>query len=175
MDKTKIDSEEKKKKFSVFKILNTTVQTIIWIMITILLILLILATTSKKTDIFGYRLYVIMSGSMEPTIHVKQAIITKEIDNPQVGDAIAFGEGDFITVHRIIKEYTEGDSKLYQTKGDNNNTEDKELVKQSQIKGKVKWILPGVGETILFLQNHLVFLIIAIGVLLIILLIRRLI
>ena len=159
----------------VLNILAKVVEGIIWVFIVILLVLLVMSTVSKRTDVLGHRLYVIMSGSMEPTIMTKQAIITKQIDEPQVGDVIAFGENDFITVHRVIKVHSEGGKKLYQTKGDNNNAEDKELVKQEQIKGKVQFILPGVGETILFLQQHLILLVVAIGVIIMIILIRRLI
>ena len=159
----------------VWKVLNTITETIIWVLISILVCLLVLSTVSKKTDVLGYRLYVIMSGSMEPTIMTKQAVITKEIDEPQVNDVIAFGKDDFITVHRVIKEYTEGGNKLYQTKGDNNNTEDKELVSKDIVKGKVVAVLPFVGETILFLQSHLILLVIAIGVIIMIIVVRRLI
>lgn len=159
----------------VFKILRIITETIIWLCIAMLLFLIVMSTVSKKTDVLGRRLYVIMSGSMEPTIMTKQAIITEEVNDPQVGDVIAFGKDDFITVHRIIKVYTEGDKKLYQTKGDNNNAEDKELVSKDIIKGKVKYILPGVGEIILFLQQHLILLVVAIGALIIIIVIRRLI
>lgn len=169
------EPQKTKKQNILLKTIKTILQALIWVIIAILLIIIILATTSKKTDIFGYRIYVILTGSMEPTIHVKQAIITQETDNPQVGDIIAFGEDDFIIVHRIVKEYTEGNNKQYQTKGDNNNTEDKGLVQQSQIKGKVKYILPGVGEAILFIQSHIYLLIIAIGVSVIVILVRRLI
>ena len=157
------------------KVVRVTIETIIWSLIVILAVLLVMTTASRKTDIFGYRLYVILSGSMEPTIHVKQAIVTKQIDDPQVGDIIAFGKDDFITVHRVIKVYTEGDAKLYQTKGDNNNAEDNELVRKEYIKGKVQYILPGVGEAVLYLQKHIIVLILAIGVLIMIIIIRRLI
>ena len=160
---------------TILKILRITTETIIWICIALLVFLIVMSTVSKKTDVLGRRLYVIMSGSMEPTIMTKQAIITEEVKDPQVGDIIAFGHDDFITVHRIIKVYTEGDKKLYQTKGDNNNAEDKEVVSKDIIKGKVKYILPGVGETILFLQQHLILLVVAIGALIIIIVIRRLI
>ena len=160
---------------TILKILRITTETIIWICIALLVFLIVMSTVSKKTDVLGRRLYVIMSGSMEPTIMTKQAIITEEVKEPQVGDIIAFGKDDFITVHRIIKVYTEGDKVLYQTKGDNNNAEDKELVSKDIIKGKVKYILPGVGEIILFLQQHLILLVVAIGALIIIIVIRRLI
>lgn len=158
----------------VFSIFSKIVEAIIWVCITILVVLLVITTVSKKTDVFGHRLYVILSGSMEPTIKTKQAVITKEIDEPQVDDVIAFGENDFITVHRITKVYTEGGNKLYQTKGDNNNAEDKELVKKESIKGKVQYVLPGVGETVLFLQQHLILLVVGIGVIIMIILVRRL-
>lgn len=176
LEQKEINQEKQTKPVNtILKILRITTETIIWICIALLVFLIVMSTVSKKTDVLGRRLYVIMSGSMEPTIMTKQAIITEEIKEPQVGDVIAFGKDDFITVHRIIKVYTEGDKKLYQTKGDNNNAEDKELVSKDIIKGKVKYILPGVGETILFLQQHLILLVVAIGALIIIIVIRRLI
>ena len=174
-EQNKTKDEKSKPANKVFKILRIITETIIWLCIAMLLFLIVMSTVSKKTDILGRRLYVIMSGSMEPTIMTKQAIITEEVNDPQVGDVIAFGKDDFITVHRIIKVYTEGDKVLYQTKGDNNNAEDKEVVSKDIIKGKVKYILPGVGETILFLQQHLILLVVAIGALIIIIVIRRLI
>lgn len=160
---------------TVIKAVSTITEVIIWIMILFVLVLLLFAGISNKKDIGGYRIYLIMSGSMEPTIHVKQAIITKQIDEPKVGDIIAFGENEVITVHRIINVYTEGDVKQYKTKGDNNNTEDSGLVQKEHIKGVVKYRLPVLGEVILFLQSHLIVLILAIGILIIIILIRRLI
>ena len=174
-EQNKTKDEKSKPANKVFKILRIITETIIWLCIALLVFLIVMSTVSKKTDVLGRRLYVIMSGSMEPTIMTKQAIITEEVKDPQVGDIIAFGHDDFITVHRIIKVYTEGDKKLYQTKGDNNNAEDKEVVSKDIIKGKVKYILPGVGETILFLQQHLILLVVAIGALIIIIVIRRLI
>ena len=112
---------------------------------------------------------------MEPTIKTNDAIITQKIDDPQEGDVIAFENGNMITVHRIVQVYTEGDNKMYQTKGDNNNAVDQGLVQRTQVKGKVIARLPGVGQVIRFLQSHFIILILAIGIILIVLLVRRLI
>ena len=116
-----------------------------------------------------------MSGSMEPTIDVGDAVVTKQIENPQVGDVIAFETSNSITVHRIVKEYTEDNNKLYQTKGDNNNTEDKGLLNKEQIKGKVVIRIPKVGNAILFIQkNIIIILVLIVGIAVVITLIRRL-
>lgn len=167
-------SKDKPKKNGPLKIISTAFNIVVWTLIVITLAILLLTVASRKTDVFGYRLYLIMSGSMEPVIHVKDAIVTKEIDEPQVGDVIAFENGDMITVHRIIKVYTEGDNRLYQTKGDNNNSEDPGLVQKSQVKGKVVCTMTALGNIIYYIQTHFVVMIIAIGIVIMIILVRRL-
>lgn len=166
---------KQKKSNPILKAISIATKTVLWALIVITLTLLLITVASRKTDILGYRMYIIMSGSMEPTIHVKDAIITKQIDEPQNGDIIAFENGNMITVHRIIKVYTEGDNRLYQTKGDNNNADDPGLVQKTQVKGKVKYVVPFVGRTVLFLQSHFIVLILAIGIIVIIIIARRLI
>ena len=139
------------------------------------IIILVRVLAFKKYDVFDYRFYLIMSGSMEPTIDVGDAVVTKQIENPQVGDVIAFETSNSITVHRIVKEYTEDNNKLYQTKGDNNNTEDKGLLNKEQIKGKVVIRIPKVGNAILFIQkNIIIILVLIVGIAVVITLIRRL-
>lgn len=169
-EKNTEEKSEKKKphKNKFLKILGKIVSAILWIVVILALAVLIMTVTSKRTSIFGYRMYLIMSGSMEPTIHVRDAIITKEIDTPQTGDVIAFENGGIITVHRIIQEYTEGDNKLYQTKGDNNSGIDSGLVQKSQVKGKVICNMPLLGRTVLYLQSHVEILFLLIGVIIII-------
>lgn len=169
VEKMESKSDEKKTHKNKFlKILGKIVSAILWIVVILALAVLIMTVTSKRTSIFGYRMYLIMSGSMEPTIHVRDAIITKEIDTPQTGDIIAFENGGIITVHRIIQEYTEGDNKLYQTKGDNNSGIDSGLVQKSQVKGKVICNMPLLGRTVLYLQSHVEILFLLIGVIIII-------
>lgn len=164
-----------KQKNKLLKIIGRILNVIIWILLVAIMLILLLTVISKKTEIFGHRLYIIMSGSMEPTIMTEDAIITKNIDNPQEGDIIAFENGDMITVHRIVQVQSQGDKKLYQTKGDNNNTVDKGFIGQSQIKGKVVCTIPRLGKIILFIQSHVLILILAIGIISISIIVRRLI
>lgn len=159
------------------KIFGIITKTLGYSIVVLLIIILIRVLVYKKYDIFGYRFYIIMSGSMEPTIHVSDGIITKETNDLKDGDVIAFNNQGAITVHRIIKTYTqENGDKLFQTKGDNNNAVDRGLVEKSQIKGEVICRIPKVGNAILFLQrNIIIILILIIGVAIIIYLVRRLI
>lgn len=181
----KIESKEevvaqekvKKQKSKASKISGIIAKTLGYSIVVLLIIILTRALVYKKYDIFGYRFYIIMSGSMEPTIHVSDGIITKEAKDLKDGDIIAFNNQGAITVHRIIKTYTqENGEKLYQTKGDNNNAADKGLVDETKIKGEVVYRLPKVGHAVLFLQRNIVIiLILVIGITLIIYLVRRLI
>lgn len=169
-------SNPTKKKGIISKILGIFSKLLLIFVVVISIIIIVRALVFKKYDVFGYRFYLIMSGSMEPTIHVSDAVITKEQTDLQVGDIIAFDYQGATTVHRIVKEYNENGEKLYQTKGDNNNTEDKGLVKTSQIKGEVVYRIPSVGDAILFLQRNIVIiLVLIIGVIIIVSLVRRLI
>lgn len=176
-EKSEVSNNTEKNEKAFLKPLKTIgkiANIIIWTITVIILLLLLVTVASNKTDVFGHRLYLIMSGSMEPTIKIKDAIITRYEAEPKEGDIIAFENGNAITVHRITKVYTEGDNRLYQTKGDNNNAEDQGLVQKSQIKGTVKVIMPVLGQTIYFLQTHFIVLILAIGIVVIYIIVRRL-
>ena len=122
--------ENKKEKKIVGKVLGMLGKTLAWSIIIFLVIILIRALAFKKYDVFGYRFYLIMSGSMEPTIHVSDAVITKEIDNPQDGDIIAFQYGSSITVHRITKTYTQEtvSNALNPVVDDNNKTVEQDKI-----------------------------------------------
>lgn len=174
--KTKEDSnKEKKQKSKAAKVTNIIVKTILWLIIAILVAFIARAIVFHKYDVFGHRLYVIMSGSMEPTIHVGDAIVTRESKTYEVGDVIAFTNVGEITAHRIIKKYTTEQGPLYQTQGDNNNVEDKGMVQDTQIKGKVIATISKGGDLVLNLRKYWPILVFAIMAIIIVFLVRRLI
>lgn len=164
-----------KKKGPVRKTLGIFGRIIGWAILIFAVAVFIRAMVLKKYDVFGMRFYMIMSGSMEPTIHVGDAVISKEMPDYNEGDVIAFNQGGATTVHRIIKVYTEEGKELYQTQGDNNNTQDKGLRTQEDVYGKVLFRIPKAGDAILFLQKNIIIVILAIGIIIIIALVRRLI
>ena len=159
----------------IIKPISLTLKIISWIIILLLLSILIMTVLSRKTDVFGHRIYLVMTGSMEPEINMKDVVITKQTDDLKEGDVIAYEQGNAVTIHRIIKVYTEGENKLYQTKGDANNIEDKGLVQKTQVKGKIIAKSTVMGHAIYWLQHNFIVFVLVIGILLVILIIRRLI
>ncbi len=80
------------------------------------------------------KLYEIQSGSMLPVLQVGEIILLVKENNYEKEDIITYQvENSYFITHRIIQTTEEG----YITKGDANNTEDKAIVKQEQIQGKV--------------------------------------
>jgi len=156
-------------------IANIILKTISILIIILLIITIIRSLVFKKTDIFGYRVYLIMSGSMEQEISVEDAILVRETNQLLKGDIIAFQNGNSVTVHRIVNIKAEGNKKLYQTKGDNNNIEDSNLVEQNQIKGKYVMKISGLGKIAMFFKRNLIFVILSLVILTAVFIIKRLI
>lgn len=101
------------------------------------------ALKSRAPSIFGYSSFVVTTGSMTGTIDPGDMIVVKDTGNYKIGDIITFfPDGATIpTTHRIIG--TSGDRFI--TKGDFNNTTDREPVEKEMIVGEVVNILPKVG------------------------------
>ena len=172
-------SEQKTKKSKgIFgKTMSIIGKTLGIIIIISLIAIIVRALVFKRYDVFGYRFYMIMSGSMEPNIHVGDAVIAKETNTKELKqqDIIAFAHNNgAVTVHRIINIYTEQDKKMYETQGDNNNTPDGQLVQEQDIKGIIVAKIPQVGTALLFIQNHMIIFIFIIAIIIIAILVRRL-
>lgn len=122
----------------------------------IILILLLLKTWVQVMDaksrgevptVFGYQIYEVQTGSMDPTLPVKSLILSKKVEHPetlQVGDIITFVNSEGITVtHRIVEVVKQQGKIAYRTKGDNaTNSIDPELLDPSQVKALYKVKLP---------------------------------
>ena len=101
-----------------------------------------------------FNAYVVLSGSMLPTIQIKDVVVTKKIpeEKLQINDVITFISpderfGGISVTHRIIdKIYDESKGiYTYRTKGDNNNIADSVLVPNDNILGKVIFKIPKLG------------------------------
>jgi len=90
--------------------------------INILVILFFIIVILLKFDVsvFGYKCFVVMSGSMEPAISVDDMIFIKRKNEYDVGDIITYKQNENYVTHRII----EIDGNRIITKGDNNNVND---------------------------------------------------
>lgn len=129
--------------------------------ITIFLILLIIYVVYqkfilKKTNIsfFNHNFFIILSGSMEPTIKTQDLIVTSPKKVYNEGDIVAFYEGNSVIVHRIGTKIEEGDAPSYTTKGDNNNSADTGTLSHDDIIGAYKFTIPFLGKIFLFIFSN---------------------
>lgn len=107
---------------------------------------------------------VVLSGSMEPAFSAGDMLIFNECPAYTVGDVVIFRSGESFVTHRIVGERDGG----FVTKGDANNTEDKELLSTGSIEGRLLLVVPGVGGALTFLRSPLgLLLLVLVGVALI--------
>ena len=118
-----------------------------WIIILLLLFLVILSgfqRFSNQHNLFGYRVYIVASGSMIPTYNIGDTLLIKEMDasNIKKGDAVTYigddvGIDGMIITHQVQEVEMGEDGKYYfHTKGIANNIEDP-IVSEEQVLGKV--------------------------------------
>jgi len=96
------------------------------------LIALINTFSFFNISFLGFRTFKVVSGSMEPYIHINDVVIIKKSNNYKVNDVITFKKDKEFITHRIvsIKENE------IVTKGDANNISD-DPIKKSDIVGRV--------------------------------------
>lgn len=103
----------------------------------------------KVPNIFGYKPFIVLSGSMETEIHQGDLIITK-ITNPKKlkkDDVIAFRDSEnTVTTHRIIDIIEKDGTKYFVTKGDNNTSQDENLVEFKDVEGIYVTRIPSFGN-----------------------------
>lgn len=99
--------------------------------------------------VFGYSNAVVLSGSMEPTFSAGDMLIFKEQENYTTNDIIIFMQDDYYITHRII----DTNQDCFITKGDANNSQDANEVRNQDICGKLVLIIPKIGKILSFLKS----------------------
>lgn len=103
------------------------------------------------SGILPYRVYIVHTGSMEPTITPRSAVIVQE-HVYQVGQPISFYEQGGVITHRLVRVNADGTAI---TKGDANETADPWTIKTSAIIGGVVANPPELGYWLMYLKNPL--------------------
>lgn len=112
-----------------------------------------------ETPLYGA--YVIVSGSMEPIIKVRDAVVVKrcDINDIKKGDVVTYRSQDeafygILITHRVVNIEEKDGEKVFITKGDHNETIDRKPVSFSQIQGKVVMRIPKIGYLKYFLVDY---------------------
>lgn len=115
---------------------------IVWNIVTAVSVLILLSLAGSKlltgwSSVFSYRVFYIMSESMEPEIGVHDLVIGEyvpEDEQLEIGDIYVYKRkgtfGTELIIHRLIAVTEEG---KYQFKGDNNELPDAEPVEREKI------------------------------------------
>lgn len=142
------------------------------ILIPMLIMNLSIMFQAKKDEnavpsVFGYKPFMVLSGSMETEIHKGDLIITKIIDPKKlkIDDVIAFRDAEnTVTTHRIIDMVERNGETYFITKGDNNSSQDQNLVSLNDVEGIYVGRIPGIGSIMDSLAKPTTIVILVLGI-----------
>ncbi|EFW93424.1 signal peptidase I [Haladaptatus paucihalophilus DX253] len=110
-----------------------------WIVIGILLLPIV--GQILFTLLPGVGSYVVLSGSMTPSLKPGSVVYTHDSSHYESGDAITFVQNGELITHRIVRKTTDG----FVTKGDARTYPDSFVVHRDQIRGEVVLSVPLYG------------------------------
>lgn len=109
--------------------------------------------------LFGFQVYGVLSGSMEPSYPVGSLVYVKQVDPAElkIRDVITYSiNRNTIVTHRIVEIVPDENNPTmmrYRTKGDANENADTGLVSAGSIIGKVAFCIPHLGNVASYIQN----------------------
>lgn len=126
-------------------VLKITYGIVTFILVSILLVIIynfvsLKIFKNKYTNFFGYTIFEIASGSMNPTLEEKDIVLVKIDKNVNENDIITYKKKNTFITHRLIKKQVD----YYICRGDANNTND-DPIKETEILGKVVKVFPKLG------------------------------
>ncbi len=102
-----------------------------------------------------FQLYLVQSGSMAPAIMTGDIVVVKKSAVYHKGETITFYDQNHrVITHRIIKQFDQNQRSNFVTKGDANETSDRQTVSQPKVIGKVVLILPKLGFLVAFAKTR---------------------
>ena len=109
--------------------------------------------------VFKYEPITILSNSMKPEFSRNDVVIYKKLAEKElaeipIGSIIIYSVGKKNIAHRVVDVIADEKEVKYQTKGDNNNTTERNLVKIEQIKGVYVFHIKYIGFPSVFLYQY---------------------
>jgi signal peptidase I len=135
------------------------------IFVTCLVAMALLLAISVLPITGNFKILTVLSGSMEPALHIGSVVAIKPAKEYQVGDIITFNQNSktkIPTTHRIFDIKIQEGKPVYITKGDNNSVPDRTEILKNEIVGKALFSVPYLGYAIDFVKKPLGFMLIII-------------
>ena len=147
----------------VLKVMNV-ISVFIIVCSVLALLTVVLAKPGEAPNFFGFSLFRVMTGSMEPTVPTNSLIVVKRVPakDLEVGDVITFYSRDPSLMgepntHRIIRFEEDGGKRYVYTKGDANNIEDRYPTYEEDLIGRVVFSSLGLGKFVRLISNPIIF------------------
>lgn len=146
--------KEKSKKYKTFVTVKNTIGWFLVVLLGIAMVIIVVTRINGETPtVFGYTIFRVTTGSMEPELHVGDIILDKSVEESEikVGDIISYeGSGSLdglVITHKVIKAPYKDDNgnTMLQTQGIANNTPD-HPIKISQVEAKFVAKIPLVNS-----------------------------
>jgi len=130
---------------NVFNIIKTILNAIVIVFVLcFVLIVCMQRFSNNRLSFFNYRLFTVVSGSMEPSYEIGDVLIAKEKEASkiEIGDTISYlgsiGQfSDIVITHRVIDIDVKDGKYYFHTKGDANLIEDPLVVSEDKLYGVV--------------------------------------
>lgn len=140
------------------KIIISVILLIILLPILFVSFVILINSYTKPDEIpsfFGWKPFIVLSGSMETEIFAGDIAVVKEVDLKELkeNDIIAFREENVVITHRIVNIIETEDELKFITKGDNNKDNDSDYVLGENIEGKYQFKISRLGNFAMFLQT----------------------
>lgn len=122
----------------------------LWVIPVIILLLLF-------SGFFGVKPYVVVSGSMEPTLNIGDIVFIGKtsFNDVKVSDIVAYYDGNNIVVHRVVKIKNDDGKVTLKLKGDANDNIDPIDVTKELFIGSVVFKVPKLGLVPIYLSNFI--------------------
>jgi signal peptidase I len=109
---------------------------------------------------FGIKSLTVLSGSMEPTIHVGDIVVVRQISplDARIGDVVTFrdpAERDKLITHRVRKMSVADSVVSFETKGDANTSVERWKIGTDGTIGLVMYRVPKLGYALFYVHGTL--------------------
>ncbi|HUV25681.1 MAG TPA: signal peptidase I [Methanomassiliicoccales archaeon] len=123
-------------------VLNATIKVVLILICTILLIPCLVNIFPPIAGADSS--YVVIGGSMIPTLNPGDVILVKEVDPEaiEIGDIVTVDDGSKVYTHRVVDKRVSDDAFLFQLKGDANDGPDPIYVDEGMVVGKYQTNIP---------------------------------
>lgn len=111
----------------------------------ILAMVIVVCAPLSAPRLFGYEMFTVVSGSMEPEIAVGSLTVVKPTEPAelQARDVVAYASGDTVITHRVMENHVVEGELI--TKGDANADVDLSPIAYDSVIGKVVFVIPMLG------------------------------